>query len=84
MGKYSSLDIELLKEAGYGVGNSLPPIPFAEAEPVPPFPLHCLPPVLSDFAQAAAESIQVPLDMAGAGALTVVSRLHFGSLAGRR
>ena len=79
MGKYSDIQRELLKEAGYGADNNLQPIPFSNKVELPPFPLDCLPPILRDFTLATAKSIQVPLDMVGAGILAVIAACTLGA-----
>ena len=45
------------------------PIPIESVTSSPPFPIHCLPVPLRDFAIAVAEHTQTPVDMAGVAAL---------------
>ena len=49
------------------------PIPFEATITVPPFPIHCLPAVLRDFALAVAEHTQTPIDMSAVASLGVSS-----------
>ena len=48
------------------------PIPFEKAE-TEAFPLDALPPVLSEYVSAVAESTQTPVDMAGTVAISILS-----------
>jgi len=49
-----------------------PPIPFDDIA-VPDFPIHCLPPVAQEYAQAVADAVQVSPDMVAAGILPTIA-----------
>lgn len=49
-----------------------PPIPF-EVVKVPPFPVHCLPAPMADYAKAVAEELQVSVDLAAVAILAIVA-----------
>jgi replicative DNA helicase len=59
--------------------NWEPPTPIDEIGPLPPFPLHCLPPVLREFVEAEAEATQTPPELAACLSLAVVSACAAGS-----
>lgn len=63
---------DYVKPDNYNQPEWSEPIPFESAE-TEAFPLDALPPVLSEYVSAVAESTQTPVDMAGTVAISILS-----------
>lgn len=60
-------------EIGSGQFAPLDPFKPPDTSALPVFPVECLPPVLRDMATAAAENLQVAVDMAAVAELAIIS-----------
>jgi hypothetical protein len=73
---YKSPDTSILSPANAVNGNFSDtakgwsdPVPLESANTAEPFPVHCLPEVLKNFAEAVAEHTQTPIDMSAVASL---------------
>jgi hypothetical protein len=79
-GIYNTSFADLVRALREKCGKSLPPpvIPLDTEQPLPPFPLDCLPEICKQFAVSMAESIEVDPAMAGLAVISALSGIFGG------